>query len=197
MKPTFLIACLLIAFQVAHAQQMDCGPNPELNVSWSSNFKQATLHTACSASSTSRKELATDLHSPAAKIHLRAKRTPFRMNMRVNTCRQKIANQRAAIVATCGYYACKMSGTTASVANIAALSDVCSLALERGASSPIRSTRDFKVIPAFMPRVVTTSSQNVRVFVENLSNGILIFDRPIIARFRCSCDFSCVPSIWC
>src|SRR5258708_15890154 len=41
---------LLIALSL-HAMSLgqDCGPNPEMNVQWSSNFKNATVHEACSA----------------------------------------------------------------------------------------------------------------------------------------------------
>src|SRR5258708_36748614 len=41
---------LLIALSL-HAMSLgqDCGPNPEMNVQWSSNFQNATVHQACSA----------------------------------------------------------------------------------------------------------------------------------------------------
>lgn len=51
MKFGFGLLCLLlitISLRVTSFTQ-DCGPNPEMNVQWSSNFKEATVHEACSA----------------------------------------------------------------------------------------------------------------------------------------------------
>jgi hypothetical protein len=169
---------LLIALSV-HAMSFgqDCGPNPEMNVQWSSNFKEATVHEACSATKAGATLLGEDFL--------------FQGNYDANACQHdsmsdeqasqyiqaEISNKNAAIVATCGYYACKMAGTSASVPNIAALSSVCSEALHHS-SGASRSANDFKLIPAFLPVVVQQPSQNIRVFLENSTNGTLTFDKP-------------------
>jgi hypothetical protein len=170
------LALLALSLICLAAMAQDCGTNPEQNYQFSSSFKQATLHDACSASKdteslmTEYGVLSGGQDSSACSHDAESDESASQ------SIQTEIQNNRAAIVAVCGYYACKMSSTSASVPNIAAYAAVCGDALNNPDSG--HAPQDFKIIPAFTPVVVSQPKQSVRIYVENTSNGPLEFDKP-------------------
>jgi hypothetical protein len=174
-------ALLTLALGNLAIAQVDCGVNPEQNIAWSSNFKKATLHYECSSTNASATGIGEAGYITGSFDHNACTTDTLDDQTAYTYVQTELANQRAAIVATCGFYACKMASTPGSIPNIAALSGVWSQALQPGGapgSAANLSLTDFKVVPAFMPFIPKAPSQSIRIYLENTSNGKLTFDRP-------------------
>jgi hypothetical protein len=174
-RSTVALACSLLGAIPLSAAAQDCGPNPELNVKWSESFQKATLHDACSSSDTQVQGLGEDFYFSGGQKTSACSKDTLNENQSADYVQTEIASQGPAIVAACGYYACKLSNSANSLANISVIADVCSTALHSSKGIPFR---DFKIEPSFMPLVILKPTTMVKVFLTNETNGILTFDKP-------------------
>lgn len=131
----YLIACCLGITSLAQ----DCGTNPELNVHYSDNFQEAVIKLSSSSNNTSGTIAGNSFFVDGNHSENHVDNSQLSTEQAREYIQQEIANPKAAILATCGYYTCLISRNPNDIdtARAERFSQVCSAAFGEPANGSV------------------------------------------------------------
>lgn len=168
MSLRLLSPVLLLLYLVTHVYAQDCGPNPELNISYSDNFKKSVIKLSQAAGDTSATAASEYFFLTGDHTYSQSDLDSISIEQAQQFIQTEIKNQYAAILATCGYYSCLISRSPESVAIASEerYSNVCSLAFGDG---PNRYSQVLAAMPSY--QAVSFGSAQTLDLVGEIGNN--------------------------